>query len=769
MMFRSRPASLPGGPDTQKQPETESPRRVGFVFWLAWVVANVVGFGALATADWATGGTISRAGVSAWEFPGLLPIGLGGVIIGAAVGLMQALVLGWRGSRSALWVLATAAGMPAAFTIGVIAYVVGFSTFGALGFLKWWAWGALSLPMGAAIGISQIFVLRGRLPRPFLWVLANMVGYATGYVAGTRTGVAWGEHHGAYIGAIVGYTLGGGVVGVITGIALVWLLRLPHRPPLERPALSITRSMVDGLGLLRYWPVLSMSFLAWVIAEGVVLPLTQVEAPNAEASALMVSGLLLLLAMASFVVDTAAGLVAPASGVGRRRLPALMLALAPVMLVLGLPFYLLSLSMSCMLDPRSTDPVCWLIPLEPLILLALVYLALRLALAPAAVVLGGTGVHKAFMVSWQLTKEQWGRLLLLGSPAVVLWSGVALVSVPWPMSWLTIVHGVLGGVAFAWLAIVLTLAYIQLEGVVQSGQVRSARSIHKTVILGMVVFAVVGVGLDVGRHGIIPSRPGRIAFASARHGTAQIYVMNPDGSNVTRLTHPPGVAWSPRFSPDGRRIVFFAHSARNAKTQIAMMSSDGSGETHLTDLPGYYGEELGFTRAGSKIAFVSCDREISGSCETEGIYLMNTDGSNLTHLADLPPHGFFATIRSDGRKIAFTRFDHDMQISAMDMDGLNVVNLIERGFTKAFSPEGGKIVFESLKDNEIYVMNADGSNPSRLTNLPGNSPAFSPDGRKIVFISPADGPHQIYIMDADGSNVTRLTARWDNRDPTISP
>jgi hypothetical protein len=57
-------------------------------------------------------------------------------------------------------------------------------------------------------------------------------------------------------------------------------------------------------------------------------------------------------------------------------------------------------------------------------------------------------------------------------------------------------------------------------------------------------------------------------------------------------------------------------------------------------------------------------------------------------------------------------------------------------------------------------MNADGSNPQRLTNSPGadRTPAWSPDGTKIIFSSERDGGEsEIYLMNVDGSNPVRLT------------
>lgn len=78
-----------------------------------------------------------------------------------------------------------------------------------------------------------------------------------------------------------------------------------------------------------------------------------------------------------------------------------------------------------------------------------------------------------------------------------------------------------------------------------------------------------------------------------------------------------------------------------------------------------------------------------------------------------------------------------------------------------WSPDGSRIAFSSNRDgkNEIYVMDADGSNVKRLTNNRADdvNPIWSPDGRRILFDSERDGNREIYVMDADGGNQIRLT------------
>ena len=140
----------------------------------------------------------------------------------------------------------------------------------------------------------------------------------------------------------------------------------------------------------------------------------------------------------------------------------------------------------------------------------------------------------------------------------------------------------------------------------------------------------------------------------------------------------------------------------------------------------------------------------------------------------------------DGRRVAYTvsRVDEEANayhtaIWVAPLDG----SAEPRQFTSGerndgsprWSPDGRWLAFVSNRDGnfEIYVMNADGSGPTRLTNTPGSegTPAWSPDGRRIAFDSDRDGNREIYVMNPDGTNQRRVThspstdqqARWRPR------
>src|SRR5216110_1737379 len=92
----------------------------------------------------------------------------------------------------------------------------------------------------------------------------------------------------------------------------------------------------------------------------------------------------------------------------------------------------------------------------------------------------------------------------------------------------------------------------------------------------------------------------------------------------------------------------------------------------------------------------------------------------------------------------------------------------------AFSPDGSRIAFTSTRDGqpEVYVMDADGTNVSRLTNSPGldGDPSFSADGQEVVFHSQRTGHRQIYLQPITSSVAVPLTQEpADNSQPSMSP
>lgn len=250
-----------------------------------------------------------------------------------------------------------------------------------------------------------------------------------------------------------------------------------------------------------------------------------------------------------------------------------------------------------------------------------------------------------------------------------------------------------------------------------------------------------------------PSPSGRIVFVSGgmlgQRALGNLYVVNPDGSDLKQLTTTSAQIMMPSWSPDGQRIVFVADFEGNWLFDLYIINADGSGQTRLTNASA---EDLNpdWSPDGNLIAF---DSKRDGNDE---VYVVAPDGGSLANRTNNSASDKDPAWSPDGQKIAFaSNRDGNYEIYVMNADGSSVTRLTNTSADErnpAWSPDGSLIAFDS-NNSEVWAMNSDGANAHKI--IGGAYPSWSPDGKRLVYHTYIVN-FDIYQASADGEKYAKL-------------
>lgn len=276
----------------------------------------------------------------------------------------------------------------------------------------------------------------------------------------------------------------------------------------------------------------------------------------------------------------------------------------------------------------------------------------------------------------------------------------------------------------------------------------------------------------------------KVVYQSNEMGSYDIWIMDADGQNKTRLTFDDNFhEGTPRFSPDGSKIVYVKYTSN--EFNLAVMNSDGTNQTVIKTYPKSF-----YLYDWSNTDWIYFAGKYSNPCRMDDVRRIRPDGINEEIIVSVSSMGAAECL--NGNEIVYIYappcWTPNNQIHIINIDGTNDRTLLGNDghaeYAISYANTSEKFLFSQSENTyrppkNIYSMNKDGSGKIRLTNISApaelNSPRFSPDDSKIVLqYKPKGKPNpspnsEIAIMDSDGSNFTFLTnSSYAEHNPDIA-
>lgn len=292
---------------------------------------------------------------------------------------------------------------------------------------------------------------------------------------------------------------------------------------------------------------------------------------------------------------------------------------------------------------------------------------------------------------------------------------------------------------------------------------RSKTAIRLLSVVGLLVGALNVTG---SAQATFPGRNGAIAFEGLQdQGRSEIFTVRADGEHLRQLTHEPSgsLAYSARFSPDGRQITYCVASESceykygSLDARIWVMNRDGSNQHQVTNDPSYFDADPNWSPDGHHIVFSRC----SVRFRTCDIDVMNADGSHIRTLIGGHWHHGTPAYSPDGSMIAFSsdKGGYDTRIWVARSDGshprpITPASLFGSGVN--WAPDSSRIFFtgHAFDNGRVWTVRPNGSDRRQLTHFPSYSGGYSPNGRKLIatdFSVPGCGCNGLVLLNRDGT------------------
>jgi Tol biopolymer transport system component len=289
-----------------------------------------------------------------------------------------------------------------------------------------------------------------------------------------------------------------------------------------------------------------------------------------------------------------------------------------------------------------------------------------------------------------------------------------------------------------------------------------------------------------------PTVAGTIAFTTlAGYNDYDICVVNTDGTGLETLAGGEGCQTYPRWSPDGKKIVYYESAPGDQDPQnVWVMNADDSGKTQLTDI-----DTRNFWPSwspdGRRIVFTHLVF-YTGAVERDAIYVMNADGSGLRNVTSKKGPGVtsadcWPTWEKDGT-ITFYRNTRSGGLSkfSVNPDGSGLTRLVKEAgsasgawvkYEYGLSPDGKWVARHDVKADRLVVAQVSGGgapvtllDPVAAYARVSVEVAWSPNGKALAVAGQSETSFErLYIVNADGTGLSAVPGVDSAKDPAWRP
>ena len=242
-----------------------------------------------------------------------------------------------------------------------------------------------------------------------------------------------------------------------------------------------------------------------------------------------------------------------------------------------------------------------------------------------------------------------------------------------------------------------------------------------------------------------------LVFNAKGEGGRDLYLLDLQTRQVSRIAQTTAYELGPSFSPDGKSIVYSAGNPGERADHIYLRSIDGDTLIRVTNDDANDSEPR-FSPEGDRIVFTrNTIYNWGGKARHWGsdshLRVINADGTGLRQLTAASSEAWGGSFSADGKKIIYEGLTGKYSVAADGSGSSKPSTPAEHGITKSYSPDGKLRVLSKgqyFQDQRLYIENIDGTGRRKLEVDFNNSqslgggcvqPIFKPDGKSILFLS----------------------------------